>query len=117
MVAFVMTIIEAVFGAIGAAYLWFVTTRWDEVETEVMSELPTEEPEFQKAAEWGVNFARDWIIAMAVTFTIFVVLYIIMAVLIYKYYASVPRPPPQQPLRVIQPATIAKPPAYGLPGY
>ena len=113
MVAFILTIIEAVFGAIGAAYLWYATTLWDEVETGVMSGFPTGEPELQKATELGVNFARDWIIGMAVTFTIFVVLYIIMAVLIYKYYASVPRPPPQQPLRVIQPAAIAKPPAYG----
>ena len=66
---------------------------------------PTESPEFEEVYDWGTGFAKDFYVAMAVTFTIILVLLIIMAILIYKYYDSVPRPPPQQPLRVIQPVT------------
>ena len=52
------------------------------------------------------NWWYDLYIAMAVTFTISLVLLIVMAILIYLYYDSVPRPPPLQPLRVIQPVTV-----------
>ena len=104
--AFILTIIEAVFGAGGAAYLWWYRQMVDDIEDAVVTdEVHAEVPELRK----GFGIAQDVMTGMAVVYTIFVLLYIIMAILIYKYNDSVPEDPPQQPLRVIQPVTSVYP--------
>ena len=109
--AFILTVIEAVFGAGGVGYLWWYRTIVDDIEDAVVTDqLNEDNPAIRK----GFDMAQDWITALAVVYTIFLVFYVIMAILIYKYYDSVPEDPPQQPLRVIQPVTRVD--AYPQPG-
>ena len=97
MVAMILTIIEAVFALIGVIIIWAVGIPAFDRAQEAINKFDT------YTYDEGLGSAKDFYIALAVTFTIILVLLIIMAVLIYKYRDSVP--PTPQPLRVIQPAT------------
>ena len=120
LVAGILTIIEAAFTAIGVIILWAVAVpaldRLDSVEdTYAQNSFEVcKAAGLQNCRSYSTGFAKDFYVAMAVTFTIILVLLIIMAILIYKYYDSVPEDPPQQPLRVIQPVTRVD--AYPQPG-
>ena len=113
--AFILTIIETIFAAGAVAYLWWATTLVDKVE-DVYNDTLNQTSIYYGPEQWDndvgkgfFDFAKDWITAWAVVYTIFVVFYIIMIVLTYKYYDNVPDTPPQQPLRVIQPVTRIEP--------
>ena len=113
--AFILTIIEAIFGAGAVAYLWWARTFVDDIEDAVFTHEWNYNNGTMGLGSWNNNvrkgfaFTQDWLTVMAVVYTIFVVFYLIMVVLIYKYYDNVPDTPPQQPLRVIQPVTRIQP--------
>ena len=96
MVAMILTIIEAAFGLIGVIIIWAVGIPAFDRAQEAINEFDT------YTYNEGLGSAKDFYLALAVTFSVILVLLIIMAVLIYKYRDSVS--PPPQPLRVIQPA-------------
>ena len=103
MVAMILTIIEAAFALIGVIIIWAVGIPAFDRAQETINEFDTYNY-YGTTTNEGLGFAKDFYIALAVTFTIILVLLIIFAVLIYKYRASLPAPP-RLPLRVIQPAT------------